>query len=366
MGQGQSRIKKKDAERLSHATIFSVGEIRTLFDRFQAISESIQNDGVIDLNELRHSLGSDSVIASRVFSVLDDNGDGVIQFPEFVMAMSILCGNEMEEKINFCFKIYDVNRDGTIAASELEEMIKATLFNNLYITLTDEEIHKLVMDTFQETDADGDGSIDLAEFRRLCHKYPNIVNLLTIDRDLLRMDHSSASDSDLSGPEDEEHQPSPRLMPAELTRAMQAAPIAAPGTPERSTSQTQIIRKKSKTPTKGTSGSALKKYPTMSEFGKTQPKKPLCKCDGNCVPCLSSCNNCIRCLGGAGPIKKDKKEKKEKEEEEKEGEKQEKGKTDKGEGKAEKEEKGKEKGEGKTEEEEKEKEASERPQDDVE
>ena len=103
----------------------------------QKISQSIQRDGVIDLIELKTSLGfflslmliffmllnnfkklflifslsnflicfhtlslisyffslctgSDSIIAQRIFSVLDENGDGVIEFTEFIKASFFL------------------------------------------------------------------------------------------------------------------------------------------------------------------------------------------------------------------------------------------------------------------------------------
>ena len=65
-------------------------------------------------------------------------------------------------------------------------MLKAVLFDTYLIDLSDEDLKKLVDDTFTETDADGNGRIDLLEYRQLVVKYPNILKNFTIDRSVLR------------------------------------------------------------------------------------------------------------------------------------------------------------------------------------
>ena len=79
MGQahGKQRLRRKHVEDLANNTIFNPHEIVTLYERFMAISASIDNDGVIDPEEFRRSLGMFSVFALRRSISVALEGDAV-------------------------------------------------------------------------------------------------------------------------------------------------------------------------------------------------------------------------------------------------------------------------------------------------
>ena len=84
------------------------------------------------------------------------------------------------------FRLYDADDSGTIDKDELFQVLKAVLFDTYLIELSDEDLMKLVDDTFAEADRNGDDRIDLEEYRQLVVKYPNIIKNFTIDRSVLR------------------------------------------------------------------------------------------------------------------------------------------------------------------------------------
>ena len=85
-------------------------------------------------------------------NVIDADGNGTIDFPEFLMMMSRK-KNEMdsEEEMQKAFKVIDKDGNGFISADELQFMM-----DNLGEKLTDEEIREMI----HEADTDGDGLVN--------------------------------------------------------------------------------------------------------------------------------------------------------------------------------------------------------------
>jgi EF hand len=79
-------------------------EIVELYNRFQQIGNSVTRDGLIDREEFQQGLGyQGSLFASRLFGVFDENGDGVINFAEFVQGISVFCSDDVDEKVECMF-----------------------------------------------------------------------------------------------------------------------------------------------------------------------------------------------------------------------------------------------------------------------
>ncbi|XP_029008818.1 guanylyl cyclase inhibitory protein [Betta splendens] len=87
--------------------------------------------GLITLHEFqRHfcngTVGSESAAyAEQIFRTLDNNGDGVVDFREYVMAISMLIEGSAVEKLRWSFKLYDKDRDGAITKEEMLEIMQA-------------------------------------------------------------------------------------------------------------------------------------------------------------------------------------------------------------------------------------------------
>lgn len=70
-------------------------------------------------------MGSESAeYAEQIFRTLDSNGDGVVDFREYVMAISMLIEGSAVEKLRWSFKLYDKDRDGAITKEEMLEIMQ--------------------------------------------------------------------------------------------------------------------------------------------------------------------------------------------------------------------------------------------------
>ncbi|TKS73291.1 Guanylyl cyclase inhibitory protein [Collichthys lucidus] len=98
--------------------------------------------GLITLHEFqRHfcngTVGSESAeYAEQIFRTLDNNGDGVVDFREYVMAISMLIEGSAVEKLRWSFKLYDKDRDGAITKEEMLEIMQAVYKMSVAAALT--------------------------------------------------------------------------------------------------------------------------------------------------------------------------------------------------------------------------------------
>merc|ERR1711935_956663 len=92
----------------------------------------------------------------EAFSLFDKDGDGTIDFPEFLTMMARkMKDTDSEEEIREAFRVFDKDGNGYISAAELRHVM-----TNLGEKLTDEEVDEMI----READIDGDGQVNYEEF----------------------------------------------------------------------------------------------------------------------------------------------------------------------------------------------------------
>merc|ERR1712115_9805 len=88
----------------------------------------------------------------EAFSLFDKDGDGTIDFPEFLTMMARkMKDTDSEEEIREAFRVFDKDGNGFISAAELRHVMI-----NLGEKLTDEEVDEMI----READTDGDGQVN--------------------------------------------------------------------------------------------------------------------------------------------------------------------------------------------------------------
>ncbi|KAF5303286.1 hypothetical protein FQA39_LY10025 [Lamprigera yunnana] len=63
-----------------------------------------------------------------LFLALDVNADGHVDFKELCCGISAACRGPTAERIKFCFKIFDLDRDGVLNGKELQHMLDILIF----------------------------------------------------------------------------------------------------------------------------------------------------------------------------------------------------------------------------------------------
>ncbi|XP_066551638.1 ubiquitin carboxyl-terminal hydrolase 32 isoform X2 [Amia ocellicauda] len=66
-------------------------------------------------------------LSEGLFHAFDENRDNHIDFKEISCGLSACCRGPLAERQKFCFKVFDVDRDGVLSRSEIEEMVVALL-----------------------------------------------------------------------------------------------------------------------------------------------------------------------------------------------------------------------------------------------
>ncbi|XP_068124825.1 ubiquitin carboxyl-terminal hydrolase 32 isoform X2 [Hyperolius riggenbachi] len=66
-------------------------------------------------------------LSEGLFNAFDENRDNHIDFKEISCGLSACCRGPLAERQKFCFKVFDVDRDGVLSRTELEDMVLALL-----------------------------------------------------------------------------------------------------------------------------------------------------------------------------------------------------------------------------------------------
>ncbi|MBN3293380.1 KCIP4 protein, partial [Polypterus senegalus] len=66
-----------------------------------------------------------STYAHYLFNAFDTDHNGSVSFQDFVMGLSILLRGSIQEKLNWAFNLYDINKDGYITKEEMLDIMKA-------------------------------------------------------------------------------------------------------------------------------------------------------------------------------------------------------------------------------------------------
>jgi len=129
--------------------------------------------------------GDCSGLAEHVFRVFDRNGDGNIDFKEFVSYMSTISKGSVDDKLTAAFNVYDVNHNGFISREEMLQIIESIykLVENVAEFSEDEATPEMRVAKFMDLmDKDKDGQLSLKEFLKGAKTCPTVVRILRYDK----------------------------------------------------------------------------------------------------------------------------------------------------------------------------------------
>lgn len=78
-------------------------ELEALYEQYKSLSTVDKDEGGIDRETFEQCLGplglEKNLITERIFAFFDQDGDNIINFPEIVAGLSVLCKGNLDEKI---------------------------------------------------------------------------------------------------------------------------------------------------------------------------------------------------------------------------------------------------------------------------
>ncbi|XP_066839658.1 calsenilin isoform X3 [Anser cygnoides] len=129
-----------------------------------------------------------SAYAHFLFNAFDADGSGALCFEDFVGGLSVLLRGTVQEKLNWAFNLYDINKDGFITKEEMLEIMKSIYDMMGRCTLPaprDSAPAEHVELFFQKMDRNGDGVVTFEEFLETCQQDEDIMSSMQIFEDTI-------------------------------------------------------------------------------------------------------------------------------------------------------------------------------------
>ena len=157
-----------------------VAELRT---DFRSTLWLQRRDGPVRWSDqLQKALHDDTSLES-IFKVLDQDGDGRIDGLQFMAGVALCCRASFEEKVNFCFELFDFNLNAQLSETEMVMMMQCSVWGLLALVgasvdLEIDDFEKLGRAAILSFDLDASGNISYEEFTEWARKNREIMSCM--------------------------------------------------------------------------------------------------------------------------------------------------------------------------------------------
>jgi len=149
------------------ARVFTMDELQRIRASFQQHSSDGTMDRVAFHGTLKQ-LGFENLPIDRMFDLFDRNGDGTLDYKEFLGNLATL-RESGEDALKLCFQVYDEKNTGFISKVDIAKVLKTML--NVDSSTLSAKLESI----FQRLDQNGDGNISYDEFKAGIFSEPVLV-----------------------------------------------------------------------------------------------------------------------------------------------------------------------------------------------
>ncbi|XP_031840432.1 calaxin [Nomia melanderi] len=136
--------------------------------RRQQSSHAIEGIDRTVFRELLHNtfkVITEDALVERIYCCWDRENEGIIRLEPWVMGLDLYLRGSLREKIEFCFKVYDLNNDGFIARDEIFQLFKNCMMKQPGEEDPEEAVRDLSELVLKKLDVDRDGKISFQDYK---------------------------------------------------------------------------------------------------------------------------------------------------------------------------------------------------------
>ena len=139
--------------------------------------DNIEAAKEIDFHHFTQLLScNDDYFLQRIFSLMDEDGSGLISQKIFETFVEKLTFYNTDEKIELLFKIYDTDKDGLVKEDDFRFVIKACMVEN-GLKFDDEQCNKLASALFQDGVKEERNRMNLEDFKEQIKRHDLVEGL---------------------------------------------------------------------------------------------------------------------------------------------------------------------------------------------
>lgn len=153
----------KDLRPICRKLNMSLEEAERLLEKFQDIDRD--SSGCISTDEFFAFISMEATpFARKLFSLIDQNDSGEIDFNEFLVGLWNVCTFDDESLLRFAFNMIDKDSSGYVDKDEVEQCVK-----DVHGSRYDRRLTAHIKKTLKKYDKNKDGQFSFDEFKS-CHK----------------------------------------------------------------------------------------------------------------------------------------------------------------------------------------------------
>lgn len=174
----EDKFSQGDVDDLKEVTKFTSKEI---WDWYRIFKKDFPT-GVIDKDDFVQmyckmlNKGDAATFAEHVFRAYDADGNGHVDFQEFMTTLSIASKGSIDEKLHWAYSMYDMNGDGQVSRKEAIEIVHSIF--KMRGEKDDEKADEAVDHLFSNLDKDCNENLSENEFVQGAKRSPTICELL--------------------------------------------------------------------------------------------------------------------------------------------------------------------------------------------
>ncbi|KAJ8686773.1 hypothetical protein QAD02_022567 [Eretmocerus hayati] len=118
---------------------------------------------------------TEDALIERMFSCWDKHSEGAIRLESWILGLDVFLRGSSHEKMEFCFKIYDLNNDGFITKDEIFLLFKNCLMKQPGEEDPEEGVKDLTEMALKKFDLDHDGKISFSDYELTVQREPLLL-----------------------------------------------------------------------------------------------------------------------------------------------------------------------------------------------